>query len=170
MGRKDETDPGDLENMVEHILYEVNAFRKSFGRWRALKPTDEDWNAVVESALLHLRVLRDFFLCREPKYDDDIIAADYFPRGGWNPAGPSALQNTKDEIDKRLAHLTTRRLARVTWDRGLMEKAVEDLISLFKRSLRDPQAGWFSKLEIRPLNGYVVGDGAPGTETVVIRG
>jgi len=155
----------ELQQMAEHVLYEINMFRKCFQRWRALKEDDPDWNSALENALLHFRVLREFF-CSAPHPGDDVVAADYLTRGEWKARQPPILAETKQEIDKRLAHLTRRRLQATPWKRGEMEEAMETLINSFKGSLRLPESSWFAKLETKSLTSFIVGDISNGTESV----
>jgi len=140
-------------------------FRRCFDRWRALNEKDPDWNSVLEGALLHFRVLRDFFLSSARKYDDDVLAADYVTP--WNPPRQEIFAETKEEIDKRLAHLTTRRLQpAMTWKRGEMESAIEQLIASFEGSLRAPESRWFAKLESKRLSASSGHDESVSTATV----
>lgn len=61
-------------------------------------------NAALESSLMSIRDLDDFFLSRADARQDDLIAADY----GF-PAGRNFLSGVeRDAINKKLAHLTYR--------------------------------------------------------------
>jgi len=154
--------------MVEHVLYEVDMFRRCFTRWRALNEDHSDWNPTLESSLLHFRVLREFFLSPAPKYEDDVLACDYITHTQWKPSQHKIFAETKEEIDKRLAHLTTRRLQPpVLWKRGEMEAAVEELVASFKSSLRDPVSGWFAKLETGRLQAVSAQDVSVSTATEI---
>ncbi len=155
----------ELEKMAEHVIYEVDMFRQCLQGWRALNEKHPRWNLALENALIHFRVLREFFLCLTPKYDDDVVASDYIAKGKWNPPQMPVLQSTKDAIDKRLAHFATARLHSMNWPRGEMEKAIEDLITSFKHSLGQPEAAWFSKLQAKS-SGFVVGDDCSSTVSV----
>jgi hypothetical protein len=158
----------ELEKMVTHVLYEVDMFRSRFARWRSLRETHPDWNPVLESSLLHFRVLRDFFLSSARKCDDDVLAADYVTSAQWNPTAERIFAETKEEIDKRLAHLTTRRLQPpMIWKRGEMESAIERLIASFKRSLSPPASGWFARLGSKRLSASAANDESVSTETVI---
>jgi len=157
----------ELQQMAEHVLYEINMFRKCFERWRALKEDDLDWNSALENALLHFRVLREFFCSApNPNHGDDVVAADYLNQVRWKAGQAPILAETKQEIDKRLAHLTRRRLQAIRWKRGEMEEAMETLINSFKESLRLPESSWFAKLETKSLTSFIVGDISNSTESV----
>lgn len=61
-------------------------------------------NAALESSLMSIRDLDDFFLSRVDARQDDLIAADY----GFH-AGKNILSGVeRDAINKKLAHLTYR--------------------------------------------------------------
>jgi hypothetical protein len=66
-------------------------------------------NALVESHLLHTRVLTEFFL-QQASRPDDIIVSDFID-GAWAPDGQELdrLKALMPEIHKRLAHLTRHR-------------------------------------------------------------
>ena len=157
----------ELQQMAEHVLHEINMFRKCFQRWRALKEDDPDWNSALENALLHFRVLREFFCSApNPNHDDDVVAAHYLTQVEWNPRLAPILAETTQEINKRLAHLTKRRLQAIPWKRGEMEEAMEALINSFKESLRPPESSWFAKLESKSLTSFIVGDISNSTVSV----
>lgn len=73
-----------------------------------------DWevvyaNALVESHLIHTRVLSEFLL-ETAAQPDDIVISDFL-HGEWAPQGDETerLRRRLPEIHKRLAHLTRRR-------------------------------------------------------------
>ena len=158
----------ELEKMATHVLYEVDMFRSCFARWRSLDAKDSDWNPVLESSLLHFRVLREFFLSRVRTHNDDVLASDYMNCPIWSPTEAKIFAETKDEIDKRLAHLTTRRLQpRIIWKRGEMEVAMEDLVSKFKAGLCDKASVWFAKLQINRPRVELFQDESCSTASVI---
>lgn len=60
------------------------------------------WNAALESSLMSVRDLDDFFRSNPKARPDDLIASDY-----QFPAGKSCLtQPEREAINKKLAHLT----------------------------------------------------------------
>jgi hypothetical protein len=94
------------------------------------KRGDPYWSATLESLLVHVRILLDFFAPR-PKStrNDDIIAADFFV-GQWDvPRWSVPLSPLRDRIDKQLAHLTYSRKVGESWD-------VRQLVSLFEEPLK----------------------------------
>jgi hypothetical protein len=66
----------DLRSMARHVYYELDEFRKSAAAIAARK-RDENWNRTLESALLHFRNLRGFFV--DLPQADDASAQDYVP-------------------------------------------------------------------------------------------
>jgi hypothetical protein len=72
-------------------------------------------NAIIESHLIHARVLIEFF-CYESGRPDDIILSDFIERA-WTPDGPELkrLRELLPEIHKRMAHLTRRRHTEFPW-------------------------------------------------------
>ena len=138
-----------LEAIAEHIKYEVDEFRKSIRDLTRLRPGDTAWNRTLESALLHFRILRTFFF-DERRYTDDISARHYIEE--WQPTKDNVFDETKEALDKRLAHLTLDRLKPPEkWPLGRMNAAIERLVLNFKRSLAQSQADWFSRLEAQTV-------------------
>src|SRR5437762_1252126 len=72
--------------------------------------------AVLESYLIHVRGLNEFLLKgRDGRGTrvDDVVAEDYFD-GRWSTVVPLLIQPELDDIHRRIAHLSTHRLARNT--------------------------------------------------------
>jgi hypothetical protein len=103
--------------MVDHIAYEAAALEISVDRWdKTTLP--EDRRFVFEAAVLHVRLLRDFFWGTWKKESErfkksSVYAEDYFPdRLYWSGRKgplPATLCDTKDAIDKQLAHVCRER-------------------------------------------------------------
>ena len=72
-------------------------------------------NAVLECFLLHARLLADFYLGRG-RPETDIFARTFVP--DWKPGELlPTVSGLVDDLDKRLAHLTERRLGvKLDWD------------------------------------------------------
>lgn len=151
-----------LKAMAEHAQYEVNEFRKAIRDLPSLRERDPDWNRALESALLHFRILRGFFFC-EGRHNDDVFARHY--ADGWQPTRDDVFDETKDAIDKRLAHLTLERLTRKNWlELDRMNAAIESLVSEFKKSLSTSQASWFLRLE-KPTVQVIFGAASNSTQS-----
>jgi hypothetical protein len=138
-----------LKAMAEHVRYEVVEFRKAVQSLHALTNKDAQWNPILESGLLHFRVLRGFFFAEGGKADD-VFATHYI--GGWKPKRASVFDATKDALDKRIAHLTLERLTPWGWDLlGEMSKVVQELVHDFKSGLAEPERSWFANLHVAPV-------------------
>src|SRR5882672_10514136 len=107
----------ELTGMADHVIYEIDQFRHATNKVRELQTkrqkneavSKNEWNIALESMLLHFRILRDFFQ-EKPKQKpnksnekDDVTVRDYC--GPWAPTKAEVFSITKDDIDKRLAHL-----------------------------------------------------------------
>ncbi len=157
--------PEESQLMAEHVQYEVDEFRNAIRRLDRLKKTDADWNSAIELALLHFRNLRDFFFAKQTQ-PDDVLAPDYVAH--WKPTPDSVFEDTRKDINKRLAHLT---LARLTpWNPPLhrMNNAVESLIRDFQRLLTREQASWFPRLVLKHI--MVLGEESYSTHSGRILG
>jgi len=94
----------------EHLLHEF----KMFWWLRENIPPDDGYlhDAVVESFVLHLRNLIDFFYPRKTSQKTDVIATDFMDNpGDWDsPTSVSAsLEAARGRADKELSHLTDKR-------------------------------------------------------------
>ncbi len=103
--------------------------------------------ALLESFLLHTRVLRDFFF-RMPKYDDDVVAKCFIP--DWDrhcPEKGEYLEEREDRLNKALAHLTTKRLDydsnEKNWKINKIHEELQPVIDLFVSKLPDNKRDWF---------------------------
>ena len=91
-------------------------------------------NAAVESSLINIRALNEFF--KEGRREEDI-RAHHFP--GNFSKGPFLSRSKEDRIHKLLAHLTVRRLEgdSMSWDLfGYMIDALQRALE-FLRHLND---------------------------------
>ncbi|NDQ58417.1 MAG: hypothetical protein GZ088_15225 [Acidipila sp.] len=149
-----------LEQMAEHVQYEIAEFRKAIRTVQLLKYSDVGWNATIESGLLHFRILRAFFFAeRGPrnKDNDDVFAEQYIV--GWKPKKDPVFDATREAINKRMAHLTLKRLTPWRWTLdGDMNKAIEQLVADFKIGLSHTQKKWFTRLDTPSV--VTVSDGA----------
>jgi hypothetical protein len=101
----------------EHLWYEVSMFFHT-GRslpFGAMSPAVE-WNinAVLESFVIHLRNLLDFFYPVGKPRKTDVVAAEYFEGNDLTPDFPTEsplLLAAKLRAHKHVSHLTTERIA-----------------------------------------------------------
>jgi hypothetical protein len=112
--------------------------------------------ALVETALLHMRVINEFLTHKRPttlKYVQDIVADDYFD-AGWKGRPQNLLSKELIHLDKRLAHVSIFRLEDETADLGFQWDQVFDrapaIFESFRTFVEDlatvhPERGeWFS--------------------------
>lgn len=70
-------------------------------------------NALLESFVIHIRVLLGFFFPPDNVKEDDVLAQDYFDDDGWKKIQPQlseVLSSAKFRANKEVAHLTYTRL------------------------------------------------------------
>lgn len=116
--RKDD----ELVNASEDLYYEISMMRTTAqGLISGVANPSAIQNALLESFLLHVRILLDFLSPpRRPPLEDDVIATDYAPT--WKTVdtadGGKYIEMLREEINKRLAHLTYKRLKIADRDKG----------------------------------------------------
>jgi hypothetical protein len=89
----------------DHLLYEIQMFlftAKELSRQAGPSPMT---SVLIESFVIHLRNLIEFFYTPTgSERDDDVIAADFCP--GWNESTSATLKEAKMRANKELSHLT----------------------------------------------------------------
>jgi hypothetical protein len=96
-----------LDYSGEHLLYEL----RMFWRLTGIVPRMDGLmlSALLESYLIHLRNLIDFFY-RPKDHEDDVIAADFFDDpSAWSATISTSLDAAQKRANKELSHLTTKR-------------------------------------------------------------
>jgi len=131
----------ELAKMSLHKTYKVMdstgvAFEYPHSYFRCCSQHIHD--AILESFLLHIRILIEFlyFDKSKSKYDDDIVAQDYFdtPTKWHEILGKKSVefQNTKDDLDKRLAHISLKRKeSDKSWDCRALYQSIASGLKLF---------------------------------------
>lgn len=107
-------DDGSLDGMAAHVLYERRMWE--WTRSALDEPFDQGnphahgvHNCVVEAFLIHTRILTEFFLAPKTLRSDDVHATDYV--ASWTQdAHTQCLATALPAINKRIAHISTRRL------------------------------------------------------------
>jgi hypothetical protein len=96
--------PDELTKALEDVHYEIQQLA-----FTALLNTSEVGinNAILESKLLHIRNLLDFFEL-SPQRKDDVLAIHY----GFAASRIPVAEEYRDRLDKDLAHLTYARTRR----------------------------------------------------------
>lgn len=144
-----------LEGMARHFAYEKRMWEWT---WDALAridsespPThlDQAWrNAIIESHLLHLRALTDFFCPRKNPRSGDVFATDYFP--SWNAGSEGdQLLSSMPSLNKRVGHLTLSRMQHETRkeDESAWYKCrvpMTELLKRFERMFNEEERCWFN--------------------------
>ena len=154
--------PDQLKSLLrKHLSFEIGRFRKSASLWDKAKYGGVEDAMIRESCLIHMRLLLDFFYPRiNPKKSkhEDVFASDYLPERGRLPQelanNPPWLQEYRDQLDWRLAHLTMKRFEfdeRPVWQPQEQFGHLERLIAAFLVALPadvraefDPDKGWAS--------------------------
>jgi len=131
----------------EHLYYEImmvikarNAIKQNY-IIRAKNVIDLGLtirNALLESYLLHIRILIDFLINTERLKDDDVLAIDFFEDiDGWKAIiapKKERLETLKKRLNKELAHLTYTRANKKPEERGWTlneHKEILDLLKIF---------------------------------------
>lgn len=128
------------------------------GTGRPMKCEDRLTFAILESFLLHTRVLHDFFFksrnSNDPKKNDDSVASDFVP--DWSSVRPQKGEylGNKDRferLNKALAHLTIRRVEydqlQKAWNVDAIKDEVGNLIEAFQLNLPPERKAWFDAVE-----------------------
>jgi hypothetical protein len=155
------------EKVAKKVLYEIRMFNFLCDEPRLLsresvtfQPGDvtlvgtgfdsvnEDWRtfALLESFLLHTRVLHDFFYKRREQ--DDVIASDFVP--DWESrrlAKGEYLKDRKKRLDKAIAHLTLQRVEydgnEKKWNVDAIQAEIGIAIKQFRQFLPVESKQWF---------------------------
>lgn len=107
----------ELKNASSHLYYEYAMLRSVVNGILSCFCTS-GWlaNAMIESFVIHLRVLIEFFYPSGNPREDDVIAGDYFDEiSDWERIRPTIsglLDEARKRAHKDLAHLTYTRISR----------------------------------------------------------
>lgn len=143
-----------LSEMAEHLTYEgfmlsgtTQLIEQGFPPSDRVEPTVREVvrNALLESLLVHIRVLDDFLSMEAPARPDDVVAVDFLP--SWEPRRCLTAEE-RTYVNKRVMHLTAVRGAGpAPWE---LDKGRE-VMRHFREFLRaleasDPaKAQWFRR-------------------------
>ena len=149
----------DLERMMKtHLSFEINRFRNGVAFWGQVKYGVLADAMIRESCLLHFRLILEFFYPRgDPAKSpfEDIFVSDYLPDPSKLSAEfqklleePRWLQEYRDMLDWRLAHLTRQRFkfeepSHRVWNPREQFGHVDQLITEFLDSLDEPMRQLF---------------------------
>jgi hypothetical protein len=125
----------------QHLGYEATMFAKARDKILAGAAPGFESNVLIETCVLHLRNLTEFFYPGNPQ-SNDVIAEHYAPT--WASQGPAispALKASRIRAHKELAHLTVTRkpdhAPDKLWDFAAISAEMKPVIEAFVR-LADP--------------------------------
>ena len=98
----------ELINASEHLYYEIAMFIVTGGLLaKKSVPETSLVNAILESFVIHFRVLCDFFYPEGPT-EGDVLADHFFdsPSDWKRPKITTFLRDSRKRADKEVAHLT----------------------------------------------------------------
>ncbi len=89
-------------------------------------------NAVLESYVLHLRNLINFFFCK-PNKPDDVVGRDFV--ADWGPTISLTLEKARTRANKEMNHITSQRKEDTdpekSWEFGALVKEIWSLATKF---------------------------------------
>ncbi len=114
------------EMLGKHALHELRMFTWGIVCFKQKKLDKMERAILFENNLLHARCLNEFFCANKTRrYADNALACDFVKNPDkWNS---QKLQPWQEQIHKRLAHLSTRRLDET--DPELWKKLAPHIIS-----------------------------------------
>lgn len=148
----------ELSWSIDTLGYELRMMRGLREYMDTHSPPDDDVlrNAILESFLLHVRNLYEFFyggtLPKKKKNNirlDDIRAVHHFTdAAAWKPAQSLYLEGEIERINKRLVHMTNQRdnpnvllmdlMLHINWEPSKLCDELEAVASQFFTELGDP--------------------------------
>lgn len=147
------TEPTDQwpEGIATYVLYEWDMFCRAGRLIPLVRPLEGPaLNAVLESFLLHTRILVDFFFPDRPRHsvhDGDVLVKHFLPT--WDKNFEECCPYINGELErlsKALAHLTYDRIGyepSKEWDCQKIFKELQDIWRCFWDQLSEDQRGWF---------------------------
>lgn len=132
----------------KHLLYEITAMEQDLWSMRDIyaaekTPLRNTINTFLNSFFVHARCIYEFlYEDKKKSFPDDIKARDFTDGDDWEkPDLPDDLKNWKAEIDKRVIHLTYRRLEieeiRKRWEVGYIFAELQKGLLEFYRQVPD---------------------------------
>lgn len=141
-----------MQLMAEHVAYEAFMLARTTQLLEAgtTPPVGAEQavvirNALLESALLHLRVLDDFLCLKSRTRADDVVAMDFLP--SWTPQ-TGLSEGERQYVNKRVMHLTTTRgEGPAPWELARFREVFQTFVALLHQlELAAPErAAWFRR-------------------------
>jgi hypothetical protein len=146
----------ELKDASEHVKYEIHMLMAtaSFLSKYAGAADQVTQNAYIESFVLHLRNLIDFFY--PPQDAKDLMLAEHYVSSvaNWNdtrPAMTERLLDAKRRANKLAAHLSYKRIVTdKRWGWAAILAELQRLISCFLSNLPLQRKAWFAGCEEGP--------------------
>ena len=140
----------ELQKVSNHLHYEVWML-KSLAQALASGIAKEGWlpNALIESFGIHVRGVMDFLYDDTPKFEDDVVAQDFFPSASdWvniRPQPSELLLTAKYRAGKEVVHLTYARLAVIPdtkpWPFVALANEVTSVMEVFLKKVPKEKLG-----------------------------
>jgi hypothetical protein len=131
----------ELIDAAEHVCYEIWMLHH-MGRALAygLPGNGPILNAFINSFAIHVRNLVDFLYEKKPNKKPDAILAEHYMANGqdWakmRPALTKKLKDAKIRCDKQVAHLTTRRQKKESWNFAEIVRELHSPLAKFVNSI-----------------------------------
>lgn len=146
---------------VDRVAYEWRMFAEAYRR--IVEHQEAGWPdwftkySVMETFLLHTRILRDFLFKNDgnKRNPDDVLAVDFFNQPqDWSETRPSlgsylSAERQYHRLNKALSHLSYERInyekTGKAWDIGAIWKEIGEVWNEFLKALPAEQRGWFGK-------------------------
>lgn len=127
----------------EHLKYEFDMLCYTENEIASGLSTQPQANVLLESFLIHVRNLNDFFYPKNSR-NDDAVAADF--HSSWKPAPSNILTDPLIErIHKEVAHLTWKRKSDSKdkeWDYKSIADEFRRLMEEFEKQINPSAKGW----------------------------
>jgi len=170
----------ELQQASVHVKYELDMLAAMISFLsKGLGGTDcFTWNAYLESFVLHVRNLIDFFYLPKKSRFDDILAEDFVtnvPQWKEDRLGLKSplMDEAKTRVDKLAAHLTYKRLTLdPKWKFADIRADLQHVFNCFFNHLPPGRTAWFqgagSQGPVGTAGAQISAGGAGSTETVTV--
>ncbi|MCX6072683.1 MAG: hypothetical protein NTU91_17820 [Chloroflexi bacterium] len=113
-----------LDRMVPHVAHEMAAMEKATQLW-----TDTGVWIALEDALLHARLLTDFFWPTTGRYADSAVLAEHYMPAWRDKCGapPAVVRAARKALHRQLAHLSRERVTKPQ-DLGVQARGLADAV------------------------------------------
>lgn len=118
--------------------------------WKRLQDNPQpsaDNNLYEECFLLHVRVMRDFFI-GERSHSDDVLAEDFIcDSDRWREVAGELftfVKTQRRDLNSTLAHLSYKRSTQKRWDLARIYRETREAIELFLKELPSERKEWFA--------------------------